>query len=318
MRIALLKAIACWDIDKPKVPEKLKTLHFGWGKFEQKHAVRVAYLAMALYFFYCRGFSKGRAASLAEIPLGDIDYALGLVKRTKISVAQLCHDLESNIPLKSAVDAYFEDLVVSLDERALEDMLLAAVESYLARTGKKGEKYKECYGWCLGYETRSPPKGLNKRVETTLRVTRVVTQIRASAGANFVMPNDGSARAHRRVAARFFPHLQLIGDYHTHPYKTAQFLTKKKGWEYSSADSEHIADWVEDVRKDGGNPRFSFVVAVAEGGKSGVQMKRLAPNRWKIGVSNLHLVIAAYRILHDRSYDNELKLKLSYLGGGES
>ena len=113
LRIALLKAIACWDIDKPKVPEKLKTLRFGWGKFEKEHADRIAYLAMALYFLYCRGFSKGRAASLADIPLGDVDYAVGLVKRTKLSVAQLCDDLGSNIPLKSAVDAYFEDLVVS-------------------------------------------------------------------------------------------------------------------------------------------------------------------------------------------------------------
>lgn len=272
-------------------------------------------IAAALYCMYRHHISRDRAASLTQILPGDISYILELAERVGSSLSLIGTTLDEKPQIKSDADSYFEDLIVSVDERALEDMLLATVESYEARGTHRGERYRECYGWCLGYETRSEPHGHEKRFTTILRITRVVTQIRAKAGANFVIPNDGSARAIRRVASRFFPHLRLLGDYHTHPFATRQLLLNKKGWKYSTADQQQVAEWVTEVRQEGVNPRFSIVVAVAKGDRSGRQMAKLATNRWKIGVANLSLVVAVYRIRHDGKYEDEdnVTLNLTYL-----
>ncbi len=319
LRAALVNTLTDLKLDTPVVAGDLRRIKYGWKAFLNRHSGRIAQVALGVFFITRREYTRKRAGNIVYVPAGDIAYVTGLIERAGMTLEEVGRALEANAQIPAAADGHLENLVVSMDERALEDMLLAAVESYKVYTGGKGAKYKECYGWCLGYETRSPPRGHDKRFDTTLRVVRIATQMRAKAGASYVIPNDKSAHVHRQVAARFFPHLQLVGDYHTHPFKTAARMRKQSGWKYSKDDENHIADWVQDVRREGWNPRISIIVAIAEGAKSARAMIREAANRWKIGgIENLQLVVTAYRILRDGTYDDQLTLKLSYLGGGSS
>lgn len=128
-----------------------------------------------------------------------------------------------------------------------------------------------------------------------MNVARVATQMRARATANAVEPKSKSLRAQLHVGNLFLPHLEVVGDYHTHPYKTFAELPAASGWEYSDADEKSLPHHIEEVRShDHADPLFSLVVAVAAGGKASKTPQRKAPNVVQISVGDIYFVIGAY------------------------
>ena len=105
----------------------------------------------------------------------------------------------------------------------------------------------------------------------------------------------------------------MVGDYHSHPYKSLSELRANKGWEYSDADLTSLPPFVEEVQVNHNRPVFSLVVAVAEGGKAGRGALRKKPNVIQVPVGDVFFVIGAYRINLDDTYDNEVDLSLPAL-----
>ena len=138
-----------------------------------------------------------------------------------------------------------------------------------------------------------------------VNVARVATQLRAKANASSVMPNSKSLATQLDIGEQFFRHLELVGDYHTHPYPSLPKLRKVRGWEYSDADSRSLPFFVEEVAAKRHNPpRFSLVVAVAQSGKSRRAPSQLMKNVVQLRVGNLYFIVGCYRILLDASYDH--------------
>jgi hypothetical protein len=274
-------------------------------KINSVHAHRIWRLSCAIYLWKQHKVSKTKAARLATVPESELDYVESLAARTNQSLLELSQRVDEKV--LAEVDGYLEHLTVSLDQRAVEDILLAAAETYAVKAGGKGKKYTEVYGLCFGTRKDIPPNG-SPEFRQILNVTRVVTQIRARARASEVTPNDKSARIHRQVAERFFKHLELLGDYHTHPFHDLATLKARRGWEYSSSDQAAIPPWLEDCRAEGADPRFSVIVAIAKGGKPGRHAVRLAPNRVQFTINEYFFIIAAYRIRRDGLYDKKIVL----------
>lgn len=266
---------------------------------------RLERLACAIYLWKQHRVSKPRAARLASVPAVDIDYVEALAGSTKDSLAELTRSFAPKV--MAEVDGHLEQLSVSLDQRAIEDILLAAAESYAVKAGGSGRKYTEIYGLCFGTKKEQPPNG-SPEFGRILNVTRIITQMRARGGASEVTPNDNSARVHRQVAERFFPNLELLGDYHTHPFPDLVALKERRGWTYSGSDQSSIVPWLEEVRAEGSDPRFSLILAIARGGKVGRRAKRLAPNRIQLTIDDYYFILSAYRIRRDDLYDSRIAL----------
>lgn len=281
-----------------------------WKQWDRELYVPGLFVACALRLMARDGYSQAQALRFTEGAAADVDEALALIKRAGLNindvVAQQSPDIDTILALNR------ERLHVQLEARALEDILLAAAEGYKVSPGK-GFRYTEVFGLCFGNVRRTP--GREDGQDLFVSVSRVATQMRAKATASQVMPNSKSLAAHLDVSDRFFPHLEVVGDYHTHTFKTFGDLIAAKGWEYSPSDERAVPGFVDEVRERHNRPLFSLVVAVAEGGKNRKGPYRRRSNVVQVPVGGLYFVVGAYRILLDSTYDDEVDLRLPALIG---
>lgn len=287
---------------------RLSKLKLPWRQWDRTLQIPAALVGATLYMMAREGFSKAKALSFSRAAPSDVDYVLALLKQTGVSL----HDVvsEQSDVLGAEIAASLDALSVRLESRALEDILLAAAESYRVAP-RKAHKYTEVFGLCFGSVRRDGIRRESRDVR--VNVGRVVTQLRAKATPDFVMPNSQSLAAHLDVGNQFFPHLELVGDYHTHPYDDLADLVAARGWEYSDGDQDSLPGYVEEVRARRERPLFSLVVAIAEGGKTGKGAFRKRRNVVQVPVGNLYFVIGAYRIRLDATYDERVDLSLPAL-----
>lgn len=309
-RAPLLRHLLEW-VTLLRSPDELLLLRKEFrGRFENMDQRR-GQVACAIHAGVKYELTWPRAAKLATVPGARVTADdLRAVERLSKRAGATLQDLDRNAHecVRSVVDAYFERLVVVLDRRALEDMLLAALEAYVVPKPGKGQKYTEVFGYCFGTRRDLPREGLNRRFRRLLAIGRIVTQLRNRASANEVYPSAKSEQVHLNIAASFFEHLTLLGDYHTHPWQSLSKLRRGHGWTPSSADRDHIAGWAANARNAGGSPRFSLIAAVARGGKKGRSAAREAKNRVRFCVGGLYVVLAAYRLQRDGTYDSDIVL----------
>lgn len=309
-RAAMRRELAYWTStyhSSDSFP-RLYKLKLPWRQWDRELYIPAALAGATLHMMAREGFSKAKALSFSRAASSDVDYVLALLKETGLSLHHIV--AEQSDVLGTEIAASLDALSVRLESRALEDILLAAAESYRV-SPRKSHKYTEVFGLCFGSVRRDGIRRESRDVR--VNVGRVVTQLRAKATPDSVMPNSQSLVAHLDVGNQFFPHLELVGDYHTHPYDSLSDLVANQGWEYSAADLESLPGYMEEVRARRERPLFSLVVAVAEGGKTGKGAFRKRPNVVQVPVGNLYFIIGAYRIRLDASYDQQVDLSLPAL-----
>ncbi len=213
------------------------------------------------------------------------------------------------------VDERHEELVIWLDDRAIEDIVLVALEAYTVP--RKGLKFTETYGICFG-STKTTDQKRQARGRYALRhidIRSVHIQLRAVGFSNKVTYDLRSLETQMAVATHLFPQLDIVGDFHTHPYETADELRRVKGWRYSSGDEAGIGEWVTPLKHMGYHPRTSLIVGIAEGTKRISHPGRYKPNVVRFSVSKYHFYIACYRIVGNRYSDRHITLNAVALPG---
>lgn len=276
-----------------------------WTRWDRELYRPSVLTACALRLMERDGFSRARALAFTGAAPGNLDYVLGLLKDVGLSVHDAVGQQSPDIELALATS--LERMHVRLEHRALEDILLAAAEGYRVPASKR-LRFTEVFGLCFGSMRRDAVS--RDEHDVYVNVARVATQMRARATASEVTPNSGSLAAHLDVGDQFFPHLEVVGDYHTHPYHSFSDLVRHSGWRYSDMDERSLPNFVDEVQRRRSAPVFSLVVAVAEGGKSGKGPFRRKPNVVQLPIGNLFFVIGAYRILLDASYDDRVELNV--------
>lgn len=285
---------------------RISRLKLPWKRWDEELKIPCLRVAAAIRLLATeRRKTRAWVRKWTGVHQADLDYVLELMGAVDLSLDDVERD--QNAFVQAAVAAAREALHVRLEARALEDMLLAAAEGYEV-SPRRGTKYTEVFGLCFGsirhLATNEDADQLH------INVGRIATQMRARATASEVSPNWESLESHLAVADRFFPHLEVVGDYHSHPYATFATLVRARGWEHSVADEESIDYFVDKVLAHQSRPRFSIVVAVATGGRSGNGAYRRSRNVVQVSVKELFFVIAAYRIRLDATYDQNLDLSL--------
>jgi hypothetical protein len=207
------------------------------------------------------------------------------------------------------VDEKHEDIVVWLDDKAVEDIVLVALEAYAVP--RRGVPFTETYGICFGSTKTTEEKRMahGKHLVRHIEVESVHIQLRAECYSSKVTYDLRSLETQMEVAKVLFPHLDIVGDFHTHPYRTVGDLKKYRGWRFSGSDEAVIPTWVDPLREKGYHPRASLIVAVATGGKRITRPGRFKRNVMRFSVNKYHFYVACYRIIGDRYSDANITLQ---------
>jgi len=156
----------------------------------------------------------------------------------------------------------FADVI--FDQRALNDMLVCALEAYLSPKPGRRKAY-EVYGVNLGMrrERADVRKGRGRKITQYVSVVRSQPQISAESTTRSVTPSEKSNRAFLEAARALFPQYETIGEFHSHPYDDLPSLVEDRGWEFSNSDLRVLADWFQGMKTLGERPVVSLAVAIA-------------------------------------------------------
>jgi hypothetical protein len=207
------------------------------------------------------------------------------------------------------VDEMHEEIVVWLDEKAIEDIVLVALEAYAVP--RRGVAFTETYGICFGSTKTTEEKRVahGKHITRHIDVDSVHIQLRAECYSNKVTYDLRSLETQMEVAKILFPQLDIVGDFHTHVYRTVQELRESRGWSFSGADEAVIPTWADPLREKGYHPRASLIVGVATGGKRITRPGRMRHNVIRFSVNKYHFYVACFRIIGDRYSDTNITLQ---------
>jgi hypothetical protein len=186
---------------------------------------------------------------------------------------------------------------VMLDAAALESMLIAAMEAYLAPRKSRRKGY-EIYGLSMGMTRDVPHTHPRNGVRMTRYVSVMRSQVQLSADGAYlyVEPNPQSLDAIVAVTKELYPQFEVVGDFHSHPHKDLQTLHQRGGWTPSDSDEDVNVDFAETLREMGHHLLVSFVVAIARCPR---RVKRGhfrgLRNTIQMSVGSCRVIVAAYR-----------------------
>ncbi len=189
--------------------------------------------------------------------------------------------------------------VVILSEHALITMVLASLEAYAVR--KLGsvihQQQLEVYGSLYGQQIEMDDGRTLYRVELASHDT---TSRQRSDSVHF---NEDAIVLKNDALASFWPHLDYLGDFHSHPFGDLEEAQKNQGYFFSETDREGLDDdW--DFWKDL-NYRLGLVVTVAPmqraRAKSSCWLDERSRQCMVLTLGNFRIWIAAYCVYEDEA-----------------
>ncbi|WP_251702077.1 hypothetical protein [Metapseudomonas boanensis] len=190
--------------------------------------------------------------------------------------------------------AYIEDHVVP-------QLFTTAIEAYefthQSTANAKGYTKLETFGLLWGYSI--PAKG-----EGPARViaTMATTETSAVRHTDWVKPNFNSIKAKKEFFERYWPNIELVGTFHSHPYDSIAEINKIKGWQASPGDEKFWPHFHKEIAPD--QPTLChLIVSITKLQKRGWAF----PDRLANSESNKGYVLSAdYRKLWLRVYSSNM------------
>jgi hypothetical protein len=285
-------------------------------KFEHQMAADDYRLPKAWYENRIYGASRASVSFRWHVSPSEIKYMEQLWSDLRHSREEYRKSLRRNPQeWRADVDELHEDVVIWLDDRAIEDIVLVALEAYAVP--RRGVRFTETYGICFGSTKSTEEKRQAHGKHTThyVYISSVHIQLRAEGFSNKVTYDLRSLETQMAVAKHLFPQLDIVGDFHTHPYKSVEELRAIKGWRYSRGDEACIPTWVSPLTGMGYHPRTSIIVGIAKGGRRISKPGKLKPNVVRFSINKYHFYLAAYRIVGRRYSDKLIAINAISLPG---
>jgi hypothetical protein len=125
-------------------------------------------------------------------------------------------------------------LAITIEDQVLPQLLTSALEAYdiLHPNGKKKEDQLETFGLLWGYILMERPERDPRIVITAATIE--TSALRKGGG---VTPSLDSLRMKADLVGRYWPHLEVVGTFHSHPYETRQEVIDCKGWQASTPET---------------------------------------------------------------------------------
>ena len=138
---------------------------------------------------------------------------------------------------------------IIIEDNALPILITSAIEAYdfehKAHTKGKGNSQLETYGLLWGYMV--PAK--DDTSEDKIIVTTCTVEASALRHNDWVEPNFESIQAKKDLIEQYWPHLELVGTFHSHPYESLEVMKNLEGvgWKASDGDKNHWPDIHEKI-----------------------------------------------------------------------
>jgi hypothetical protein len=254
-----------------------------------------------------------------QIHRSDWAFVSKLARDLNLPVAHGLEDIDPQPPWMIDVDEKHQYLRVWIRELALQDMLLAGLEAYLVPAGS-GRPSTEIYGIVFGSFRSAGRKRRSKPFEfVDLNVERVCIQHRAKGSPSEVIADERSEVTQLEMAEELFPYWHLLGDFHTHTFKTLEDIYAVRGWHHSVHDERVNVEWCGKLRALGHRPRVALILTIARAARQGAGVHEGwngQPNVLRATIGKCHCFLAAFRIRPDGRYSTDgITLKCPHLVG---
>ncbi|WP_314017856.1 hypothetical protein [Stutzerimonas degradans] len=126
-------------------------------------------------------------------------------------------------------------LHITVEDHAVPQLITSALEAFEfgRKTARKKEVQLETFGLLWGYilpaRGNRPPR---------IVVTTATVETSALATQNSVDPDRKSLQMKMEFVMRYWPHLEVVGTFHSHPYKHLDDVRRASGWRASSEEDE--------------------------------------------------------------------------------
>lgn len=138
-------------------------------------------------------------------------------------------------------------LTITIEDHAMPQLITSALEAYEfgRKTSRKHETQLETFGLLWGYI-------LPERGSRPPRIIATTATVETSAFAtnHSVTPNWDSLRMKMEFVMRYWPHLEVVGTFHSHPYKTRKEVEACHGWQASNGDNEGDMHFWPELHKE--------------------------------------------------------------------
>lgn len=138
-------------------------------------------------------------------------------------------------------------LIVSVNDDVVPQLLTAAIEAYSVSHEKtrKKEDQLETFGLLWGHILRKKGNG-----ESRIIVSSATIETSAVRRNNSVKPDINSLNMKVNLVHTYWPDLELVGTFHSHPYPTVEEVRDIKGWEPSPEDEEFFPVIHSEINED--------------------------------------------------------------------
>jgi len=139
--------------------------------------------------------------------------------------------------------------VIHLEEHAVAQLFMSAIEAYeikhKATKRSKGSDKLETFGLLWGYSI--PSKGNNP---PKIIVTHSTIETSAVRHNDWVQPDFDSVRFKREFMQNYWPSIELVGSFHSHPYNDVTEVKSCTGWKASEEDKVFFPTFHESLAED--------------------------------------------------------------------
>lgn len=161
----------------------------------------------------------------------------------------------------------FMESIFFVEDHVVPQLFTTAIEAYdfehRSSLRAKGLSQLETFGLLWGYSI--PAKG-SSPAKTIATMSTVETS--ALRHTEWVMPNFDSIKAKKAFFERYWPNIELVGTFHSHPYQNLSTVNDTMGWRASDGDEDFWPHFHEFVAPE--QPRLShLVVTIAQLQRSG-------------------------------------------------
>lgn len=188
-----------------------------------------------------------------------------------------------------------------VEDHVVSQLFTTAIEAYefehKAHKNGKGNSNLETFGLLWGYSI--PQKGdLPPRIISTM----ATVETSALRHQDWVQPNIDSLMTKKRFFEAYYPNVELIGTFHSHPYVDLDEVNELKGWRASEGDIE-FWPWLHEQLCPEQEQMAHLVVTITQlGSKGWAYPSRLKGKEAKRG----YVLSAEHRKLWLNSYLSEV------------
>lgn len=197
---------------------------------------------------------------------------------------------------------------IIIEDHVVPQLLTSAIEAYqhgdVTSIGTRLRNKLETYGLLWGYT-------LPARAGVPARIVAVTSTVEVSADRqrDSVDPIRASLKQKREFFETYWPNLELVGTFHSHPYENMDDIKKCKGWRASGEDGDfgHWRGIHDEICPDYSHLAHIIVSVVCLDRKSTKLPERLGDSEaftgYKLGAGNYRIWIKGYSTEREKLAD---------------